>query len=76
MLNNLINNFRQKSLLQRFLFFIGIVFLVLYFVLGCMFIFWKSIPLDLSYERRLLFGGLLIVYSIIRFFRIIIIRQE
>lgn len=76
MFSNFINNFKQKSLLQRFLFFIGIVFLILYFVLGCMFIFWKEIPLELSYTRRLLFGVLLIVYSIIRFFRIISIKQE
>lgn len=76
MLENFINNFNQKSLLQRFLFFIGLLFLVLYFVLGCMFIFWKTIPLELSYNRRLLFGILLIVYSIFRFFRIINIRQD
>jgi len=76
MLENLIDNFKQKSLLQRFLFFIGLLFLILYFVLGCMFIFLKTIPLDLSYNRRLLFGLLLIVYSIFRFFRIINIRQD
>ena len=76
MLQNIINNFKQKSLLQRFLFFTGLLFLVLYFVLGCMFIFWKTIPLELSYTRRVLFGILLIIYSIFRFFRIINIRQE
>jgi len=76
MFRNFINNFQQKSLLQRFLFFIGILFLILYFTLGCMFILWKDIPLDLSYNRRLLFGILLIVYSIIRFFRIISIKQD
>jgi len=76
MLENFIDNFKQKSLLQRFLFFIGLLFLILYFVLGCMFIFWKTIPLDLPYNRRLLFGILLIVYSIFRFFRIINIRQD
>lgn len=76
MLENFINNFKQKSLLQRFLFFFGILFLVLYFVLGCMFIFWKDIPLELSYTRRLLFGVLLLVYSVFRFYRIINIKQE
>jgi len=76
MLENFINNFKQKSLLQRFLFFFGILFLVLYFVLGCMFIFWKDIPLELSYTRRVLFGVLLLVYSIFRFYRIINIKQE
>ena len=71
MLENFINNFKQKSLSQRFLFFFGILFLIAYFALGCMFILWKDIPLTLSYTRRVLFGVLLIVYSIIRFFRII-----
>lgn len=76
MLQNIINNFKQKSLLQRFLFFIGLIFLILYFLLGCIFIFWKNIPLELSYTRRLLFGILLIVYSIIRFYRIINIQPQ
>lgn len=74
MFDNVINNFKQKSLLQRFLFFLGILFLILYFTLGCMFIFWKSVPLDLSYTRRVLFGSILIVYSVFRFYRII--KQE
>ena len=50
MLESFINNFKQKSLLQRFLFFIGLIFLILYFLLGCIFIFfWKNIPLELSF---------------------------
>ena len=76
MLKNFKHNFRQKSLLQRFLFFFGILFLILYFTLGCIFIFWKDIPLTLSYTRRLLFGILLIVYSIFRFYRIINIDSD
>src|SRR5690606_2823316 len=72
MLKNILNNFKQKSLLQRFLFFVGFIFLLLYFALGCIFIIWKDMPLTLSYTRRIIFGSILIVYSIIRFFIILI----
>lgn len=71
-MNNSRNIKPQKSLIQRFLFFIGLIFLVLYFVLGAIFIFWKNMPyFSLPYGNRLAFGILLIIYSIIRFFRII-----
>lgn len=75
-MRNFINNFQQKSLLQRFLFILGVIFLVLYFVLGIIFITWKDIPLTLPYTNRLAFGIILIIYSIIRFYRIIAIKQE
>ena len=71
-MDNQLSNDRQKSLMKRFLFFIGILFLFLYFVLGMIFIFWKSLPyFDIPYTNRLAFGIILLVYSVIRFFRII-----
>lgn len=76
MFKNIKHNFLQKSLLQRFLFFIGVLFLIAYFVLGCIFIFWKDMPVELTYTRRLLFGILLIVYSIFRFYRIVSIQPD
>jgi uncharacterized membrane protein (DUF485 family) len=60
----------QKSLLQRFLFVLGIVFFLIYFALGITIIFWKDIPLSLTYNGRLAFGILLIVYSFFRFIRL------
>ncbi len=60
----------QKSPAKRFLFILGLIFLVLYFVLGIIIIFWKGFPIALSQNYRIAFGVLLIVYSIIRFFRI------
>lgn len=64
-------NMEQKSLLRRFLFFIGMIFLILYVVLGIVFIVWKDMPVTLPYRNRVIFGIILLVYAVIRSFRII-----
>ncbi len=64
------NNFKQKSPQQRFLFIFGLIILLFYFGLGLLLIFWKDIPFDIQPTYRILFGILLIVYAIIRFFRL------
>ena len=61
----------QKSPAQRFLFVFGIVFFLMYLVLGGMLIFWKSIPVPLSYNRRLALGIVLMVYAFFRFIRLV-----
>ncbi|MFL9845980.1 hypothetical protein [Flavobacterium rhizosphaerae] len=66
----------QKSLVQRFLFVLGLVFFMLYLVLGLMIIFWNVIPLGLSKNQRLALGILLIVYSFFRFVRLIQSRNK
>jgi len=71
MFKNFLNTFKEKSLNQRFFFILGMVFLLVYFVLGCFFILVKNLPFDIPYTNRVIFGIILIVYSIIRFFRII-----
>jgi cytochrome c biogenesis protein CcdA len=69
MFHNFIKNYKKKSLKERFLLFIGILFLFSYFVLGIMIMFYKSIPLNISQNSRYALGILLIVYSFIRFLR-------
>jgi uncharacterized membrane protein (DUF485 family) len=64
------NNFKQKSPQQRFLFIFGLIILLFYFALGVLLIFWKDIPFEIQPTYRILFGILLIVYAIIRFFRL------
>jgi uncharacterized membrane protein (DUF485 family) len=64
------NNFKQKSPQQRFLFIFGLIILLFYFALGVLLIFWKDIPFAIQPTYRILFGILLIVYAIIRFFRL------
>ena len=70
MLNKSIQNFKKKSLKERFLFVIGMLVFTAYFILGLIFIFWKSMPIAMEAVYRISFGVLLIVYSFVRFFRI------
>jgi hypothetical protein len=62
---------KQKSPAKRFLFILGLGMFGLYFALGIIIIFWKDFPMDLSFEYRLAFALLLIVYSFIRFVRLL-----
>ncbi|WP_236564844.1 hypothetical protein [Flavobacterium sp. MK4S-17] len=70
------HNNKQKSPVQRFLFVFGMVFFLMYLVLGLMIIFWKEIPLAISPAGRYTFGGLLIIYSFIRFVRLLNKNKE
>jgi hypothetical protein len=69
MLNDLFNNIKKKSLIERFLLIITILVFLSYFFLGIMVIFWSKFPFDIAMNYRIALGTVLIVYSIIRFFR-------
>ena len=69
MFSKLVMNFKKKSLSQRFLFVIGMLFFLLYLVLGLIIIFWKNLPINMQPTYRMAFGALLIVYSFFRFAR-------
>lgn len=62
---------KQKSPLGRFLFILGLLMFSLYFGLGLAIMWWKDFPLTLSTNYRLAFGILLIVYSVVRFVRLL-----
>ncbi len=62
---------QQKSPAKRFLFILGLGMFSLYFALGIAIIFWKDFPIDLEFKYRIAFAVLLIVYSFIRFVRLI-----
>jgi len=66
----------QKSPIQRFLFVLGIVFFLLYLALGFMIIFSDRIPLNMTYNGRLMLGILLIVYAFFRFIRLLQKNRE
>jgi uncharacterized membrane protein (DUF485 family) len=61
----------QKSLKERFLLVLGILFFILYFILGIIIIFWKGFSTQMEQKYRIAFGILIIVYSFIRFTRLI-----
>ena len=62
---------KQKSLKRRFLLILGIVTFICFVALGAMVIFWEDMPVQLTDTQRKLFGGLIIVYSILRFSRLL-----
>lgn len=68
MLSKHIDNFKKKSLKERFLLVIGILFLI-YLTFGLMVIFWKKLPLNMSDTYRTALGIILIVYAFLRFLR-------
>jgi hypothetical protein len=63
---------------RRIMQLLGLVMFAVYFVLGLIIIFWDEIfrYLDISKGYRILFGIVLIVYSFIRFIRLIQIRRD
>ena len=71
MLKDMLNNIQKKSLKERFLLVLGILFFLIYLVLGLMIMFWEKLPLNMEPKYRYAFVGLLIVYSAIRFLRLI-----
>ena len=71
MLNNILNNTKKKSLKERFLLVLGILFFLLYLVLGLFIIFMDNFPLTMTFSYRVAFGVILIIYASFRFSRII-----
>lgn len=71
MFKQLILNYKKKSLNERFLLFIGVLFLMIYLTLGVLIIFWRNFPMIKQTNYRIAFGFLIIIYSIFRFWRLI-----
>jgi hypothetical protein len=76
MFGKTIINFKEKSLKERFLLVIGILFFLIYLGLGLIIIFWKEFPINMKPSYRVAFGILLIVYSFFRFMRFFNSNEE
>ena len=64
-------NFKEKPLKERFLLILGLITFAGFFGLGLMIMFWQKLPLSMTQAQRYLFGSVFIVYSILRFSRLI-----
>jgi len=71
MLDKIYRSIQKKSLKERFLLVIGVLFFVLYLILGLLIIFMNNFPLDMKLGYRIAFGMLLITYGFIRLIRLI-----
>ena len=65
----IIENLKKKSLKERFLLFIGILFFLIYLTFGLLIIFWDKLPLSLTQNYRIALGLILIIYAFLRFVR-------
>ena len=65
-------NLRQKSLKRRFLLILGVATLIACVSFGLMIMFYEPLieNLDMSRTERLALGGLLLIYSVLRFSRL------
>jgi len=62
---------KQKSLKRRFLLILGLVTFIFFFAFGVMVMFWDGFGDRLTGWERKAFGALIILYSILRFSRIL-----
>jgi len=73
MLNS--DNSRQKSPQQRFLFILGVAMIILFCTIAVIVVFFGDLihldPQKFPQGYRVAFGIVLIIYAIIRFFRIL-----
>ncbi|UYW00629.1 hypothetical protein K5I29_08765 [Flavobacterium agricola] len=67
---NFIEILKQKSPLQRFLFVLNLIFLILYVFMAVVLFVWKTMPVEIPYKSRVILGVILIIYAIIRFYRL------
>jgi|APEBP8051073403_1049400.scaffolds.fasta_scaffold00121_11 hypothetical protein len=76
MVSKIIDNFKKKSLNQRFLLVIRMLFFLIYLTFGLAVIFWKQLPLNLTQPYKIALGLLMIVYAFFRFLRYLYIDEN
>ncbi len=70
MLANIISNIKKKSPQERFLLVIGVMFFIIYVILGIILILWKNFPIALQPKWRYTLGAILIIYGFTRIIRV------
>jgi uncharacterized membrane protein YbhN (UPF0104 family) len=67
MISKLIQNFKKKSLKERFLLVISLLNFLAFCVLGLLLLFWEKLKLNLPNNLQLIVGCLIIIFGFIRF---------
>jgi Na+/proline symporter len=67
MLNNIYDNFKKKSLKQRFLLVISLLNFISFLILGALLLFWDKLQLNLPNSIQGIVGGLIILFGFFRF---------
>jgi uncharacterized membrane protein (DUF485 family) len=75
MLDKIFRNIQEKSL-KAVSSVYSVLFFVLYFILGLLFIFMDNFPLDMKIGYRVAFGILLVSYAYIGFFVLLMIIKS
>jgi membrane-bound acyltransferase YfiQ involved in biofilm formation len=65
------DNRKQKSLSRRFLLILGVLAFIAFLIFGLMIMFWSKLPLDMPKYQRIAFGSVVIIYSVLRFSRLL-----
>lgn len=76
MWENFKNNIQKKSLNERFLLFIRMLFFLIYLTFGIIIILWEKFPVVFKPGYRVALGVLLIVYGFVRFYRFIYTNDQ
>lgn len=67
MISKIIDNFKKKSLKERFLLVISLLNFIAFCALGCLLLFWDKLKLNLPNHLQLIVGCLIIVFGLLRF---------
>ena len=65
---NFIENFKKKSLKERFLLVISVLNFFAFCFLGGLLLFWKRLKLDLPNNLQLIIGCLIIAFAFLRLY--------
>ncbi len=67
MISKFIQNFKKKSLKERFLLVISLLNFLAFCALGLLLLFWDKLKLNLPNNLQLIVGCLIIIFGFIRF---------
>lgn len=67
MISNFIQNFKKKSLKERFLLVISLLNFLAFCFLGLLLLFWDKLKLNLPNNLQSIVGCLIIIFGFIRF---------